>query len=69
MEIYIIKIDKQAQKDIEKIQKSGNKSDIRRFEKIFEELSVNPRFGIGNPERLKHYEGEVWSRQLNKKDK
>lgn len=55
MEIYIVKIDKQAQKDIEKIQKSGNKSDIKRFEKIFEELSVNPRFGIGNLERLKHY--------------
>lgn len=49
MEIYIIKIDKQAEKDIEKIAKSGNKADIKRFEKIFEQLAVNPRFGVGNP--------------------
>ena len=29
----------------------------------------NPRFGTGNPEQLKYYDGEVWSRRINKKDR
>lgn len=67
---YLVEIEKDAQKDIHKIYKSGNKTDIKRLEQIISELAENPRTGIGNPERLKHYQDEeFWSRQLNKKDR
>jgi toxin YoeB len=32
-------------------------------------LEKHPREGKGQPEQLKHYEGEVWSRKINKKDR
>jgi toxin YoeB len=30
---------------------------------------LNPRFGSGKPEHLKGYNGEVWSRRINQKDR
>ncbi|TDX84579.1 Txe/YoeB family addiction module toxin [Epilithonimonas xixisoli] len=70
MEKYYVEIEKSARKDIQKIYKSGNTRDIKRFEQIIMELSENPREGIGNPERLKHFGNEeFWSRELNKKDR
>jgi toxin YoeB len=38
--------------------------------KFLEELQENPRYGTGQPERLKYFgEQEVWSRRPNKKDR
>lgn len=34
--------------------------------KLLEEIENHPRTGTGHPERLKHYEVETWSRQINK---
>ena len=31
--------------------------------------SENPQEGIGKPERLKHFDEEVWSRRVNKVDR
>jgi hypothetical protein len=39
---YIVQISKSAQKDLVKIHKSGNKSDIERLSRIIEELSYSP---------------------------
>ncbi len=50
---YIVQISKSAKKNLVKIHKSGNKSDIERLSKIIEELSETPYTGIGNPEKLK----------------
>ena len=69
MEKYIIKISKAAEKDLSLLKKSGKKSDIEKVNTIFEEIEENPRLGIGKPEQLKHYDGEVWSRRINKKDR
>ncbi|WP_262483379.1 type II toxin-antitoxin system YoeB family toxin [Chryseobacterium sp. FH1] len=33
------------------------------------ELEEHPRTGAGSPEQLKYYHGEVWSREVNKKDR
>ncbi|SFI13415.1 Txe/YoeB family addiction module toxin [Halpernia frigidisoli] len=66
---YIIRLSKIALKDLQKIKKSGRKLDILKIEKIFIELKNLPREGLGSPEHLKYYDGEVWSRQLNKKDR
>ena len=69
MEKYIIKISKSAEKDLSLLKKSGKKNDIEKVNTIFEEIEENPRIGIGKPEQLKYYDGEVWSRRINKKDR
>lgn len=52
-----------------KIKKSGKKADISKIEKIFLELEIHPTTGIGNPEKLKYKTENVWSREINKKDR
>ncbi len=66
---YIIKLSKSAEKDLKQIKKSGQKTDMEKISRFFEELSVNPRTGTGKPEQLKYFDGEFWSREINKKDR
>jgi len=66
MDKYLIKISKSAEKDLLLLKKSGKKDDIEKVTAIFEEIEENPRLGIGKPEQLKYYDGEVWSRKINK---
>lgn len=49
--------------------KSGNKANIKRIEKILEELTQTPFEGTGDPEALKHELTGFWSREINKKDR
>ena len=58
-----------AKKHLEQIYKSGRASDIKKIELLFLELSEEPRNGTGKPERLKNFEGEIWSRRINQKDR
>ncbi len=69
MEKFRISVSSKANKDLEKLYKSGKKSDIRKVENIFVELESSPRKGVGKPEQLKYYDGEVWSRRINQKDR
>lgn len=66
---YQISRTKEAEKDLAKIIKSGNKSDIRKVEIFFKEIEEHPRTGTGIPEQLKYFDGEIWSRRINKKDR
>ncbi len=66
---YTIRVEKSAQKDLQKLYISGNKSDITKIETIFKQLEVNPYEGIGLPEPLKHELKGYWSRRINKKDR
>jgi toxin YoeB len=66
---YTIEISKEALADLVKIKKSGKKADISKIEKIFSELETHPAIGIGKPEKLKYKNENVWSRQINKKDR
>lgn len=66
---YKLILGKEAQTHLLKIKKSGNKSDMKKVEKIFEELKDHPEAGTGNPEKLKHSLSGFWSRRLNKKDR
>ena len=52
-----------------KIKKYDKKIDISKIEKIFVELEIHPTTGIGKPEQLKYKDEDVWSRQINKKDR
>lgn len=66
---YLIQISKRALNDLQEIKKSGRKSDMKKIETLFQELENNPRTGTGSPEQLKYFDGEVWSRHINKKDR
>lgn len=66
---YKIEINKEALADLSKIKKSGKKTDLSKIDKIFLELENHPTTGIGKPEKLKYKEVDIWSRQINKKDR
>ena len=66
---YTIEISKEARADLLKIKKSGKKTDITKIQKIFLELEIHTTVGIGKPEKLKYKDSNVWSRQINKKDR
>ena len=66
---YLIEISKEAKLDLSKIKKSGKKTDILKIERIFSDLEIHPTLGIGKPEKLKHKDLNIWSRQINKKDR
>ncbi|MGC4128455.1 MAG: Txe/YoeB family addiction module toxin [Bergeyella sp.] len=54
-----------AQKDIERLKKSGNKILLKKLDSLLEELKEHPTFGTGKPEQLKHYEIPTWSRRIS----
>ena len=68
--MYKFKETKQALKDWQKIQ-SAPQSVKERWKAIFKNILNFPRDkeAIGNPERLKYTDKEIWSRELSKKDR
>jgi toxin YoeB len=66
---YQIIVKPKAEQDFLKIEKSGDKSTIKKLEKIIIELTESPYTGIGQPEQLKHHLTGYWSRRLNQKDR
>ena len=66
---YVVKISKEAKEDILSHEKAGNKVALSKIDRIVEELKVHPTTGIGKPERMKHKEGEVWSRRIDQKNR
>ena len=66
---YIIQLSKRAFRDLQSVKKSGRKLDMKKLEVLFLELELHPKSGTGSPEKLRYYEGEVWSREVNKKDR
>jgi len=70
-EEYLIKFDEIAQKQLKKLEKSGQQAYFKKVFYFLEELKANPRTGRGKPEQLKHQKQgeETWSRKINKKDR
>ena len=66
---YIVQLSKRALKDLKAIKKSGRKLDMEKVQTFLIELEEHPRTGAGKPEQLKYHDGEVWSREHNKKDR
>ena len=66
---YLIQLSKRALNDLETIKKSGRKIDMKKVQILFIELENHPQTGTGSPEKLRYYDGEVWSREINKKDR
>ena len=53
--------------DIEKHKKSGDKTVLKKIEKLLNELMEHPTTGMGQPEMLKHDLTGLYSRRINKK--
>jgi toxin YoeB len=66
---YFVEFEDIARNDLKSHYKSGNKSTIKKIEKILLELTENPFSGIGQPEELKYVFKGYWSRRINKKDR
>lgn len=66
---YFVEFEAIARKDLKSHYKTGNKSTIKKIEKILLELTENPFSGEGHPEELKYDFKGYWSRRINQKDR
>ena len=64
---YFLDFSKTALNDIEKHKKSGDKSTLKKIEKLLNELKNHPTTGTGKPELLKHDLEGLYSRKINQK--
>ncbi|SEK76556.1 Txe/YoeB family addiction module toxin [Parapedobacter koreensis] len=64
---YSIELTPDAESDIEKHKKSGDKKILLKIDKLLNELRDHPTFGTGKPEQLKHYDFPTWSRRISDK--
>ena len=66
--IYSISILENAEEDLAWFRKHDKIDYIKCFD-LVRNISLNPREGIGKPERLKYFDGEVFSRRVNQEDR
>ncbi|MEM7107647.1 MAG: Txe/YoeB family addiction module toxin [Bacteroidota bacterium] len=64
---YILEFSNNALKDIEKHKKIGDRSLLKKLQRLLNELSNHPYRGTGQPEKLKHDLSGLYSRRINKK--
>jgi toxin YoeB len=64
---YVIELTQEAEADIQKHKKSGDKSVLYKIDQLLDELREHPSIGTGKPELLKHYKIPTWSRRINQK--
>lgn len=55
----------EADEDIKRLKKSGNKALYKKLSILLEEISEHPKTGTGKPELLKHYTEPTWSRRIS----
>ncbi|WP_386688859.1 Txe/YoeB family addiction module toxin [Lonepinella sp. MS14437] len=49
--------------------KSGQQQALKKINALLQELAQHPTTGTGKPERLKGYDGEVYSRRIDQKNR
>lgn len=64
---YDLDFTDEALLDIERHKKSGDKTVLRKIEKLLSELREHPRTGTGQPELLNHNLAGYYSRRINRK--
>lgn len=57
-----------ATEDLETWAKNNPKV-LTRIIRLIAEIARSPRSGTGKPERLRHVQGEVWSRRITERDR
>ena len=66
---YKIALSDRVKVHLSEWKKSGQLIALRKIERIFNELSNTPFYGIGKPEPLKYNLFDYWSRQIDKKNR
>jgi len=64
---YEIEYTPEAESDIKKHIKSGNKKVLTKIDSLLDELRKHPTTGTGKPEILKFYKTPTWSRRITDK--
>ena len=64
---YVLVFSKTAQNDLKMHKKSGDKSVLKKIEKLLHELLEHPHEGTGQPERLKYEFSGLYSRRITRK--
>lgn len=62
---YVLDFTEQAEQDFRLHKKNGNKIVLKKITKLLAEISIEPYFGTGKPEALKHNLSGKWSRRIN----
>jgi toxin YoeB len=57
----------EAEKDLRRHAKAGNKILLKKISKLLQELEEHPETGTGKPEKLKHKQTEYWSRRIDER--
>ena len=65
---YKINILPNAEKDLDWFRNKSKKDYLKCFD-LVRATAIEPRSGIGKPERLKYFYKEVYSRRVNHKDR
>lgn len=55
-----------AEDDLQYWISTGNKAVIKKIVQLLDDIKVQPYFGLGKPEALKHNLSGAWSRRINK---
>jgi len=64
---YEIIYSPEAEDDLRRHAKAGNKILLKRISKLLLELEEHPETGTGKPEKLKYKKIEYWSRRIDDK--
>ncbi len=67
MKTYIVKYNKQAEKDLF-FWRKNSKVVYRTIQRLVAELEIHPTWGTGNPKTLRS-DRKKWAREINKKDR
>ena len=66
VQVLILELSAQAQKDISFHKTSGNKAVLKKLLILLEEMGEHPFEGTGKPELLKYNLAGYWSRRINR---
>lgn len=64
---YKLIITRDAEEDLARHRKAGDKKALKRLVRILDELREHPATGFGRPEQLKHEWTGYWSREITDK--
>ena len=64
---YEIIYSPEAEEDLRKHAKAGNKILLKKISKLLQELEEHPETGTGKPEKMKYKNIEYWSRRIDDK--
>jgi toxin YoeB len=62
---YEIIYSPEAEEDLRRHAKAGNKILLKKISKLLQELEEHPEIGTGKPEKLKYQKIEYWSRRID----